>query len=293
MRKSIATLITVLMAGCTNLPLAFDRAEPVDGTPFDTAVTELRVQLVKQVPDRTRLLILDLTDLNAMVTPLGSYIADKLTIQLATTHQVQLVDRKAMHYVLREQELQLSSTVDPQSAVSMGRMSGAELIVYGTISELANSIEITLRVVDVELGTVIGGASAKIPKSDESLDLIGVIVKEKTKQQALVEQYRASVVSEIDEDTLRRFEAIQRIHAEIDEINESVLSKLKIGMTLQQVRQILGEKNVHQVTSSGHVYMAGRYYLVLNGAVLIKVVDGKTVNDWSSAVVSGRNVARY
>lgn len=293
MTKCIVALILGLTVGCASYPPVFVGSSSRDITPFDDCVEELASQLTTEIAPGSRVLILDLTELDGTVTALGSYLADKLTIQLSGSFQVQVVDRKAMQYVLREQELQLTNSVDPETAVRMGRMSGAQLIIHGTLSEMTDFIETNAKVIDVEHGTVIGGASGRIPKTEETLALVGLITEEKQRQQALVQEYKTSILSDIEEDTLKRFEALQRLHAEIDAVNASVLSKLKIGMTLQQVIEILGSQNVHPVSLAVGVHMAGRYYLILNGPVLVKVVDGKTVNGYIEAVVSGRNVAQY
>jgi len=94
---------------------------------------------------------------------------------------------------------------------------------------------------------------------------------------------------------LKQQSYIQQIHAEIDKMNRDVLSKLKLGMTKNQINDVLG----YMDATGGNVYMAGQYFLVFEGNILTKVVPlGQEwgiygpVETWANAKSTGKNVAK-
>jgi hypothetical protein len=62
-----------------------------------------------------------------------------------------------MESVLQEQDFQYSDRVDASTAVKIGRMLGAEKMVFGAVSKLDTRFTISVRAVDVETGAVDGG----------------------------------------------------------------------------------------------------------------------------------------
>jgi curli biogenesis system outer membrane secretion channel CsgG len=86
------------------------------------------------------------------------------------------VERKKLDALVQEQAFQSSGHVDPQTAVGIGKMLGAEVIVMGTISKLGlgqntvrvadstitryNAVaEVSLRAVNVQTGAVVFSGS--------------------------------------------------------------------------------------------------------------------------------------
>lgn len=65
-----------------------------------------------------------------------------------------LVERADLDALLREQELSLSDAFDPKGAVRIGRLTGAQSLMVGRIGILGTLYIISLRIVDVETGTV-------------------------------------------------------------------------------------------------------------------------------------------
>ncbi len=85
---------------------------------------------------------------------------------------INVVERKKLDAVIQEQAFHASGNVDPQSAVNIGKMAGANVIVLGTINKLgvgqntvrvADSaitrynaqVELTIRAVNVQTGAII------------------------------------------------------------------------------------------------------------------------------------------
>ncbi|NQV18806.1 MAG: hypothetical protein HQ534_09715 [Armatimonadetes bacterium] len=112
---------------------------------------------------------------------------------------------------------------------------------------------------------------------------------------------KSIIIAEFEErkkELLEKQNYINKIHNEIDRLNSDVLSKLKIGMTKQQIINVLGKNHIHPCGYSD--YVCGKYFLLFDGDVLSKIVRngsrselGNIVDSWSSANSYGQNIGRY
>ncbi len=66
----------------------------------------------------------------------GQKVADMLTSSLYKTGSFSVVERKSIDSIMNEQQFQLSGAVDPTTAVQLGRILDAQLLIRGTISEI-------------------------------------------------------------------------------------------------------------------------------------------------------------
>ncbi len=311
-------LISLIVIGCSTLP---EQPEPEIETLFDIETEEIADSLITHLPIGSNVLIFDMTDLNGIITHFGRYIAEKLHVNMSTLREIKVVDRGGIELILKEQEFQMSGNIDPASAVKIGSLVGADYIIYGTVTEFVADIELDLKVVSIEKGTIVGGISHQIAKTRGVARLVGTIVKSEEQQQKELEAHRKAILKEIEEEEKRKRQElgrleeeikeksiiiaeyekkkkelqqkndyITRIHREIDALNLSVIQKLKIGMTYRQVETLIGKYNVHHSGYPG-VYVSGRYFLVFNGDVLGKIV--KNADTPKFAKYFGENIGKY
>lgn len=85
---------------------------------------------------------------------MGDTIREALMSALSRSSAFQVVDRRNLESVLAELELQLSGMVDPATVAQAGLMAGAEAIIYGSVTEDAQSFIVNCRLVRVENGAV-------------------------------------------------------------------------------------------------------------------------------------------
>jgi len=318
---------------------------------IDKAVNKLVPSIKEQIQPESRVLIADLYDLDGRITHFGRYLSDKLQISLAKGKpHFTIVDRHKIDLSLQEFTLQKSGLIDESTIVQMGKMLGANVIIYGTVTDLDDAIDIDIKIRNIETGITLGGTSEKLKKTKGLTTLVrSIIQSEKQKEEAL-QEHRKQVLQEIEEDRQRRLAALEEeagqlkralteeekekrskiqeldreirsksivlaeyekkqrelqakksrlntIHAEIDRLNQDVLGKLKIGMTLPQVRWALGDKVYRE---SSDCYISGKYFLLFEGDVLLRVVRngskgqfGKVVEGCIKALVYGQNIVNY
>ncbi len=92
---------------------------------------------------------------SARLTPMESGFADILHVQLSTFADVKLVDREQLHDVLDEQELTAAELVDPSQAIRIGRLLGAERLIYGSFVELGEQLRFDFRIAETETAAVL------------------------------------------------------------------------------------------------------------------------------------------
>lgn len=319
--KKINTLVPTLIlglllgAGCATTGQRLNTDfKPDTGTTLDIEIDKIVINLSKQLPENSNVLVLNFSDLDGVITHFGKYMAERITLDLSNFQGLTVVERQNIKLVLEEQKLQLSGVVDEKTAVRIGKLVGANEIIYGTITELENVIALNLRIVNVERAIVIGGVSHNISKTQEVVSLVGTIIKTEEETMRELEEKRQTILQEIQAEKQRRLKAIEkeeqqkksqlaklereirqksiiiaeyeqkkkalqekeayinRIHREIDRLNDAVCNKLKFGMTLQQVQKTIGKENLHYAysTLADTLYISGAWHLYFTGGVLTR-----------------------
>jgi hypothetical protein len=88
------------------------------------------------------------------IAPSGlGILGDLVRHEISIAPRYSLVERADLAQLLREQEFQVSDYADPEKAVRIGRMVGAEKLIVGGIGILGSLYIINLRMIDVASGT--------------------------------------------------------------------------------------------------------------------------------------------
>jgi curli biogenesis system outer membrane secretion channel CsgG len=82
------------------------------------------------------------------------------------------VERQKIEAVLKEQELALSDLMDTSQAIQIGVLLAANYIVTGTVIEMASTVVIFGRIVNVETGEVESVAQVIVPKDADVQKLL-------------------------------------------------------------------------------------------------------------------------
>lgn len=83
---------------------------------------------------------------------LGKAIAEIMRTELIGTDKFSVVERAQINKALSEQQLQHSGIIDDQSAVQVGKLIGADLIIVGSVVKIGSSYTINSRMIDVKTG---------------------------------------------------------------------------------------------------------------------------------------------
>ena len=97
---------------------------------------------------------------------IGKSFADALVTRLAQARTVRIVEREYLETIFQELKLQMSGVIDESSAVKVGKLLGAHIFIFGSISIYGNDIVVRSRTVDITKGEIIGVAEVKGYLSD-------------------------------------------------------------------------------------------------------------------------------
>lgn len=93
----------------------------------------------------------------------GSVVSGLLSLELSNIENIEIIEREDISAVLEEQSLQLSGITDPNSAVDVGRLTGADAVVVGDLTDYVywdntgvtgTTVSLSMRMIDVETGKV-------------------------------------------------------------------------------------------------------------------------------------------
>jgi TolB-like protein len=135
---------------------------------IEQAVEDLTTQIVEtlQSQGKTKIAVLELTDLSGSSIPLGRLIAEELVSQLFAQgdNRFQLVERSKLEEVLGEQRLGVSGLLEKQNLETFGRVLGVEAILTGTIAVLEDRVRINTRLIGVPSAQLAATASTFMGK---------------------------------------------------------------------------------------------------------------------------------
>jgi TolB-like protein len=88
----------------------------------------------------------------------GSKVTDLLFAKLSAEPALTLVDREDIKKLLEEQELNLSGLVNPQLATKVGQLTGAKLLITGSVLQVDHSVYLIAKIIGTETSRVVGAS---------------------------------------------------------------------------------------------------------------------------------------
>ena len=177
MKKTIGLicigLTLLLFAGCATSQKTMQQ-HPQTQT-LDSQLDDLVSQIVLSLSQnqKTKIAIIEFSDIQGNVTNLGRYLAEELTTRLYRTGKFEVVERQLLNKVIKEQKLGMSGFIDDNTAVSLGQILGVDAIASGSITDLLTNVKVNARLISTESGKVFSVASVKIPKDETIRMLLG------------------------------------------------------------------------------------------------------------------------
>jgi TolB-like protein len=83
---------------------------------------------------------------------LGKAVSEIMRTELIGTRKFRVVERSQINKALSEQQMQKSGIVDEKSAVQIGKLLGADLIIIGSVVKIGTAYTINSRMIDVKTG---------------------------------------------------------------------------------------------------------------------------------------------
>jgi TolB-like protein len=85
----------------------------------------------------------------------SAFVLDEIEYQMVDAKKFKMVDRKTLDTIRQEQEFQMSGEVSDASAVTIGNMLGASIVITGSITGSSNTNRLTIKALDVKTAQIV------------------------------------------------------------------------------------------------------------------------------------------
>jgi TolB-like protein len=132
-------------------------------------IKELATQIATNASKekKQKIAILPFRELDGKPTVLGTYVSEELVTDLFMIGGLDIVERTMLDRVLGEIKLGQTGVIDPETAKHVGKVTGVDAIVTGSITDLQSYVALNCRLIDAQTGHVFSAAQTKIVKDDD------------------------------------------------------------------------------------------------------------------------------
>jgi TolB-like protein len=117
--------------------------------------------------------VVDFTDLQGNVTELGRFLAEELSVALASAGKgFEVVDRTHLKTLLQEHKLSSTGLIDLQTARKLGQIAGVEALITGSITPFGDSVRLSVKLLNTNTAKIIGASSVDIAKTKAIEELL-------------------------------------------------------------------------------------------------------------------------
>lgn len=143
---------------------------------FRSQLRQIANDLAKQIEakGKKRVVSASFLDLKNQETDLGRYMSDKFSIGLASS-SLEITDRSQLAQLLLDNKLGADRILDPKTIPTLGKITGAEVIIIGNYTALDNSVDITVKAIDLERGLRIAIAEGIVARTSEINKLLSEV----------------------------------------------------------------------------------------------------------------------
>jgi TolB-like protein len=130
---------------------------PDDNT-IEDAVNRAAEVLTVDLPDGATLAIISVSSGDA---DMAEFVIEELAYLMVDTRKFKVVDRKSLDAIKTEQDFQYSGDVDDDSAVSIGKLLGASIVITGSISGRGSTRRLRVKALNVLTAEIVSMASER------------------------------------------------------------------------------------------------------------------------------------
>ncbi|AVV52098.1 FlgO family outer membrane protein [Leptospira santarosai] len=117
-----------------------------------------------------KLIVLPLLNENGSITVLGSTISSQLLSQMYDPGRITLVEKSQLGRLIDEQSFQKSGLVLSDQNLEIGKLSGADLLLLGTVQFNDQTFLLQLRVVSLRSGEILALSESVFDSNDTFYD---------------------------------------------------------------------------------------------------------------------------
>lgn len=111
-----------------------------------------------------RVAVLPLSPVDGSDATEGRLPAERLTTQLSRVGKVQVIERSLLQPLMKEQFLGQTGALDVKTLARIGRLAQAQAVLTGTFAAVGDTLEINVRLINVETGVLISADQATLKR---------------------------------------------------------------------------------------------------------------------------------
>jgi len=119
---------------------------------IEGAIKRAGIGLINDMPVNSTIAVLNVASDDRTLT---TFVVDELEFQLFSARSFTIVDRKTLDTIRTEQNFQMSGDVSDSSAVSIGQMLGANIVITGSITGTGALQRLSFKALDVETAKIV------------------------------------------------------------------------------------------------------------------------------------------
>ena len=173
-----------------------------------------------EIPLGSSVYIADHTDFGGSSSYFGGFVADQLFDYLSTNEDFTILDRNPVQIIIDQQNLQTLDIMNERVAKMFMDVVSAEIVVFGTITEFANKININSKVVSLNDLEIISTAKYSIKKTKGIASLVSdVYTKIKEGEEKLLKDKQEIYLSIKNQN--------EKLNADLEKFKNDKLSIIK------------------------------------------------------------------
>ena len=173
-----------------------------------------------EIPLGSSVYIADHTDFGGSSSYFGGFVADQLFDYLSTNEDFTILDRNPVQIIIDQQNLQTLDIMNERVAKMFMDVVSAEIVVFGTITEFANKININSKVVSLNDLEIISTAKYSIKKTKGIASLVADVYTK-------IKQGEEKLINDKQEIYLSIENQNKKLNADLEKFKSEKLSIIK------------------------------------------------------------------
>jgi TolB-like protein len=121
-------------------------------TGLERAAKKVVSTMINELPNGSKIAVVNVASDDKSTS---SLVIDEVEFHLVSTKRFTIVDRSTLDLIQKEQQFQMSGDVDDKDVVKIGSLSGANVVIAGSVIKSGNSNRLSLKALDVKTGQII------------------------------------------------------------------------------------------------------------------------------------------
>jgi len=129
-----------------------NRIKRINTPGLDGAINRAGRDLINDLPNNSRIAVINISSNNENMSAM---VVDELEFLLVSSRKFTIVDRSTLEAIRKEQNFQMSGDVSDASAVSIGNLLGANIVITGNITRTGTSQRLSIRALNVTTAQIV------------------------------------------------------------------------------------------------------------------------------------------